>query len=118
MRPKGRKCARNWTAHEAMLLREHVLTGQITAEQAAPILKRTIAATQTRCSFLKRGKQYTYEKRKRPKPAPSGCIRPCMCCGNSFHSVGAHNRMCEDCRHKSSDMALGMDPSFVRIGVP
>jgi hypothetical protein len=30
--------------------------------------------------------------------------RPCLCCGASFESEGAHNRMCTLCRRKGSDL--------------
>lgn len=32
--------------------------------------------------------------------------RPCITCGIKFMSEGPHNRMCDDCRAKASNMGL------------
>ena len=38
------------------------------------------------------------ERKARQQP------RPCLCCGQTFPSEGAHNRMCTDCRRLDMGM--------------
>lgn len=35
----------------------------------------------------------------------SRVMRPCMCCRRPFQSEGAHNRLCDPCRRKGSDIS-------------
>lgn len=34
--------------------------------------------------------------------------RPCLCCGATFASEGAHHRMCDDCRRQPSAPDMGL----------
>lgn len=34
--------------------------------------------------------------------------RACLCCGTGFESEGAHHRLCNACRHKSSGFVAGL----------
>lgn len=33
-------------------------------------------------------------------------VRPCMTCSTPFNSEGPHNRMCDHCRAKASNMGM------------
>lgn len=49
----------------------------------------------------------------KPRVAPEGQQRKCLCCENTFWSQGAHNRLCNSCRRQS---AGPMDTPFnVRV---
>lgn len=44
------------------------------------------------------------EPRTRTKRS-RGTVRPCLCCRRPFLSEGAHNRLCDPCRRKGSDIS-------------
>ena len=41
--------------------------------------------------------------------------RPCLCCGATFESEGAHNRLCERCREGRDP--LGPDQSVAGLSI-
>ena len=49
----------------------------------------------------------------KPRKAPEGQQRKCLCCEHTFWSEGAHNRLCNLCRRRSDspfDTAHNVNP--------
>lgn len=94
------RARRPWVAHEDGILLDGVREG-IPARTIARTLGRTLAATQHRIKYHARlagASAIAPAPGRAARPGP----RPCLCCGKTFTSEGAHNRLCAHCRSKSA----------------
>ena len=92
----GGPAPRIWCPDEDSLLHQMVAEGATWSE-----IGRALGLDRRMCKG--RHTALTAEPPDPPRPTRT---RPCMRCGRSFQSEGAHNRLCDPCR----DGAAGMAP--------
>ena len=85
-----------WTDADDQLLKDLAVEG-LTVPQIAARLGRTAGAVGGR--MHRTGITFAAIRAK----GDGMKVRPCLCCGMTFVSEGAHNRMCDRCRTLTDD---------------
>lgn len=104
-----------WTPAQTALLRECVKPPR-DWDRAMRETGRSLASCRqqaTRCGFMAMfpaparkntpPKKTVAIKSVRLQRRAAAVLRPCLCCRRTFRSQGAHNRLCDPCRHVSTN---------------
>lgn len=98
-----------WSEDEIQLLRD-LWARRLKTAHISKILGRTHSAVSVRASRMNLPPRWPSDKEGMSPEAVrarSGArTRPCMKCGNAFHSEGVHNRVCNGCK-EGDDWRMG-----------